>query len=90
MLFRSDYTAGEYDLFFYAESNSDTGLIVRVPDGTWVCNDDGLNRGLDPTVHILRPKSGRYAVWVAAIDTPNPSPATLLISEANPDPQRRR
>ena len=85
-----DYTAGKYDLFFYAESNSDTGLIVRVPDGTWVCNDDGLNRGLDPTVHILRPKSGRYAVWVAVIDTPNPSPATLLISEANPDPLRRR
>lgn len=85
-----DYSAGKYDLFFYADSDADTGLIIRTPDGNWVCNDDGLNRGLDPTVQILRPKSGKYSVWVAVIETPNTSPATLLISEANPDPQRRR
>jgi hypothetical protein len=85
-----NYSAGKYDLFFYADSDADTGLIIRTPDGNWVCNDDGLNRGLDPTVQILRPKSGKYGVWVAVIETPNTSPATLLISEANPDPQRRR
>lgn len=85
-----DYTAGKYDLFFYAESDADIGLVVRAPDGNWACNDDGLNRGLNPTVHFLSPKSGRYAVWVAVIETRNTNPATLLISEANPDPQRRR
>lgn len=82
-----DYVAGQFDLFVYATSNADTGIVLRAPDGTWHCNDDGDNRGVDPTLRLRRPQSGRYAIWVSTVEG-GEADAELLISEADPDPKR--
>jgi hypothetical protein len=82
-----DYEAGQFDLFVYATSNDDTAIVLRAPDGKWHCNDDGANRGVDPTVQVRRPPSGRYAIWIATIEE-GEADAELLISEADPDPKR--
>src|SRR5436190_20191450 len=39
--FRLHYTAGKYPLRIYVESKGDTTLLVSLPDGQWVGNDDG-------------------------------------------------
>ncbi len=57
------YTAGDEPLFVSAGSRSDTTLVVRTPNGEWLCDDDG-NEGLNPGLQIGKPNSGRYAVWV--------------------------
>jgi len=84
-----DYRAGRYDLFIYAESAADTAIVLRTPDGSWLCNDDGENRGLDPTVRVHAPQSGRYAIWIASIEK-DTADAVLMISESDPNPRRPR
>ncbi len=84
-----DYRAGGYDLFIYAESAADTAIVLRTPDGSWLCNDDGENRGLDPAVRVRAPQSGRYAIWIASIEK-EPADAVLTISESDPNPRRPR
>lgn len=82
-----DYAAGQFDLFVYATSDADTAIVLRAPDGAWHCNDDGDNRGVDPTLRLRRPQSGRYAIWVSTVEG-GETDAELLISEADPDPKR--
>jgi hypothetical protein len=84
-----DYRSGRYDLFIYAESAADTAIVLRTPDGSWLCNDDGENRGLDPTVRVRAPQSGRYAIWIASIEK-DTADAVLTISESDPNPRRPR
>lgn len=76
-----DYTAGEWPLYIYAESEEDTTLIVRAPDGEWYCSDD--DRGLDPGLVFGAPDSGRYAIWVGTYSE-SPAQTTLSISELEP------
>jgi hypothetical protein len=57
-----EYTAGSFPLAFAATSDDDLTLIIRTPDGRFLCDDDTF--GLDPAVLIESPSSGRYAVWV--------------------------
>lgn len=75
------YTAGKDPLKIYAESNSDTTLLIRTPDGKWVANDDGLGTGLNPLIRFDRPLSGRYVIWVGTYRSINRVPAVLKISE---------
>jgi hypothetical protein len=84
-----DYRAGRYDLFIYAESAADTAIVLHTPDGSWLCNDDGENRGLDPTVRVRAPQSGRYAIWIASIEK-DTADAVLMVSESDPNPRRPR
>lgn len=72
------YTAGAYPLTLYAESGSDTTLVVNAPDGRWYCNDD--TDGLDPRVTFPNPMSGTYRVWVGTFGG-GTAPATLYVSE---------
>ena len=50
--------------FFH--SDGDPTLVVRTPDGKFVCNDDTNRLILDPTVEISKPGPGRYDVWVGS------------------------
>ena len=68
-------------LSFYAESESDTVLLVNDPDGEWYCNDDysdelGLASGLD----FSSPQSGVYDIWVGSYEDEFSS-ATLYVTE---------
>jgi hypothetical protein len=74
------YTAGDLPLFIGANSDADTTIAVRAPNGEWVCNDD--SNGLNPMVSWESPRSGRYQIWVGRFGTPDESAAAMLyISE---------
>lgn len=79
--FRLNYTAGNFPLTFYAQSGEDTTLLINLPDGTWVANDDGPGTGLDPLIKIAQPKSGRYEIWVGTLAKGKTPPAKLFITE---------
>lgn len=57
------YTAGKYPLTFTVKSVGDTTLLVNLPDGTWIADDDS-GGGLDPLIRIAKPTSGRYDIYV--------------------------
>jgi hypothetical protein len=64
---RLRYRAGSLPLHISAyAAREDLTLIVRLPDGRFLCNDD--HTGLDPAVSISDPRSGTYEVWVGVYD----------------------
>jgi large exoprotein involved in heme utilization and adhesion len=77
-----NYTAGNFPLIFLGQSNTDTTLVIRAPDGSWLCNDDF--QGLNPGVVIQRPQSGEYRVWIGTFSRGRPTPAVLRITEIMP------
>lgn len=88
------YTAGDYPLYISATSDADTTLVVRMPNGAYLCDDDSAG-SLNPVVHVGAPASGRYQIWIGTFgDGSTPAPAMLHISEigaggamqAEPDP----
>jgi hypothetical protein len=78
-----NYTAGSLPLYFRVASNADTTLLVLDPNGNWHCNDDSI--GLDPVVHIQRPASGNYNIWVGTFSSGALQQAQLRISELDPN-----
>lgn len=74
-------TDGDLPLIISADSNADTTLVVNTPDGRWLCDDDGGERGLNPSIRIERPRSGRYEIWVGSYRAGQNSRARLHISE---------
>lgn len=50
---------------FAAASDTDTTMIVRAPDGTISCDDDGAG-SFNPGVAIDDAASGRYDVWLGS------------------------
>lgn len=77
--FKLYYTAGKYALTIYAVSKSDTTLLVNLPDGTWIADDDS-GGNLNPFLRFANPESGRYDIWVGTYG-PKLAPATLYITE---------
>jgi len=77
--FSLHYTKGTYPLSFYAKSAGDTTLLINLPGGKWIANDDG-GGGLDPLVRIDAPQSGRYDIYVGTYRK-DPIGASLYISE---------
>ncbi|MDB5379820.1 MAG: peptidase and chymotrypsin/Hap, partial [Rubritepida sp.] len=59
---RLNYRAGGFPLFLSATSNSDVTLVINLPNGRWICNDDF--KGTDPGVVLSNPQSGQYDIWV--------------------------
>lgn len=74
------YSAGSFNLTISATSQADTTLIVQAPDGRWYCDDDS-GPGLNPSITIGNPNSGRYAVWVGSYRQGEYARATLSVSE---------
>ncbi|MDD9888768.1 MAG: DUF945 family protein [Gammaproteobacteria bacterium] len=63
-----NYTAGsDYGLSLYAESDSDTTLIVLTPSG-WRCDDDSYG-DLNPNIRLDSPQSGDYLIWIGTYDS---------------------
>lgn len=77
--FSLNYTRGKYPLTLSVKSVGDTTLLVNLPDGTWVADDDG-GGGVDPLLRFANPQSGRYDIYVGTF-AKNPLPATLTITE---------
>lgn len=75
-------TSGETALYIYVQSQDDTTLLVNLPDGSWVCDDDGFE-GRNPLVVIPDAPAGLYDVWVGTYGDEMVA-AALLISERDP------
>jgi hypothetical protein len=78
--FKLYYQAGNFPLTIHVESDADTTLLINLPDGTWVANDDQSPGNLNPLLRFANPQSGRYDIYVGTFG-PNPAPATLYITE---------
>ncbi len=78
--YRFTYNAAGRPLFLAALSEADTTLMVRTPNGDWLCDDDG-GEGLNPLIRLDQPMSGRYDIWVGTFTSDVPQAATVHISE---------
>ena len=80
---RLNYRAGGgLPLYISATSRADVTLLVNLPDGRWICNDDF--RGTDPGLIFRNPQSGQYDIWIGHYDRGRSIPAQLRISEIPP------
>ena len=79
---RLNFNAGVLPLYLYVESGTDTTLVVNLPNGTWLCNDDFI--GLNPGLSMEPAMSGQYDIWVGTFAPGSIPPATLFISELDP------
>ena len=50
-----DGVSDELRIFFKSDAGEDTSLLVNLPDGTWVCNDDAGS--LDPLIEVMHLQS---------------------------------
>lgn len=78
---RLNYTAGSLPLILSVASGADTTLVVNGPNGSWYCDDDGGNEGMNPSLRFNTPQSGQYDIWVGTYGSSSLEPATLHISE---------
>lgn len=90
--YRVDYTAGDYVLRFFtfnlgitdplvdALDPADFTMVVRAPDGSYHCDDDGAGL-LQPVVEFDEPESGVYDVWVGAFMPDDYLRGFLVITE---------
>jgi len=67
-------------LVISANSSTDTTLVVRTPNGQWLCEDDGGHNGMNPGLRIDNAASGLYDIWVGTYSQGN-AQAVLSISE---------
>jgi Caspase domain len=79
--FSLQYTKGQYPLTFKVKSVGDTTLLIILPDGKWVADDDS-GGGFDPLIRLANPQSGRYDIYVGT-HRKDPLPATLYITEVD-------
>ena len=90
-------TGAMAELRVLAHSTDDITLVIRRPDGSFVCNDDAEGtRGTDPMVRAEMP-SGEHQIWVGAnregespsyrlgfSELPNVVPASLIVEAPAP------
>lgn len=69
-------------LNIYAMADADITLVVRAPNGEWLCNDDSYS--YNPLIEIGKPIPGDYAIWVGLYSLEEFEPARLMISELDP------
>jgi hypothetical protein len=70
-------------LAFAVEAEDDTTLLVNLPDGSWRCSDDEIER--NPAIVVEAPSSGLYNVWVGTFSQDaSGASATLRITESDP------
>jgi serine protease Do/protease YdgD len=80
---RLNYRAGQgLPLYISVRSSADTTLVINLPNGRWICNDDF--DGLNPGILMNQPMSGQYDIWIGHYDRGRRVPAQLLISEIAP------
>lgn len=69
-------------VFFY--SDSDSTLVIKQPDGSYLCADDLADNVLDPEITVANPVTGTYQVWIGSFDANQLIPGLLVIT-ARPD-----
>ena len=80
--FRLIYKAGDtFPLSFYVSSEIDTCLLINLPNGKFIIDDDS-GGNLNPLITLEKPMSGQYDIWVGSYGAKGKNgPATLFITE---------
>jgi hypothetical protein len=82
--FSFDLEAEGDRLRVYFESSEDSTLVVQLPDGSYLCNDDAVSGdNLNPLVEIDEPESGRYNVFVGRLQQDTPIIGELIVVESS-------
>ena len=63
----------------FVTSESDTTLVIRTPDGRWLCNDD--TNGRNPAIDRPSWQRGRYLMWVGSYNQGESSAYTAGFTE---------
>lgn len=88
--FTLNFRKGDMPLYVGVVADDDTTLVIRSPNGQWMCDDDSGD-DLNPVVSWSNPRNGRYQIWVGRFGSADTAPASLYISEisgpANTVPQ---
>lgn len=74
-------TAALPELRLTARSGSDTTLVVRLADGTFLCDDDGAGQ-LNPLVRLSPAPPGTLAIWVGSYRRDESAAYVLELSAA--------
>jgi hypothetical protein len=63
------------------EGDGDATLLLRTPDGSFVCADDANGfSNLNPLLIVSNPAAGRYLVWVGRVDPSKPVTGKLTVA----------
>lgn len=61
-------------------SNHDAVLVIKTPDGKYLCSDDTQGLELDPTIDLKAPAGGDYSLWVGSYDKGQLIPGVLVLT----------
>jgi hypothetical protein len=79
--YKLHYTAkAGVPLTFNIQSKGDTTLLINLPNGKWIANDDS-GQGLNAQIKLDNPTSGRYDIYVGTFRAETPITAALSITE---------
>lgn len=78
---RLNYKPGSLPLIISVNSNADTSLVINLPNGDWLCDDDSGNGALNPSITLRNVQSGQYDVWVGTYGETDAKSAHLSLSE---------
>lgn len=67
-----------FDIFYH--SDFDPTLVLQLPDGAYLCNDDASDNLLDPELTVEMPAEGQYNLWVGSYDAGQIIPGLLVIT----------
>lgn len=79
---------GDAPFSISAGADFDATLAVRLPDGSWACNDDAW--GLNPGLTFTRAERGEYTVYVGSLNRRMGGPAQVYVTDGNYGPQQGR
>ena len=75
----------ELRIFFDAD-DGDATLLINLPDGSWVCNDDANVFTVEPMVTLRHPSEGQYDIWVGSYERGQFISGTLSVTELDLEP----
>jgi hypothetical protein len=78
---RLNYEPGSLPLIISVSSSADTSLVINLPNGEWLCDDDSGNGALNPSITLRNVQSGQYDVWVGTYGETDAKSAQLSLSE---------
>ncbi len=78
------YEAGQPSLRIGVESHVDSTLVVRLPSGRWLCNDDSNHGDRNAAVEVQDPDEGVYAAWAGVYDLEDVVSSVRLVLETGP------
>jgi hypothetical protein len=79
--YRFTYVGEAQPLFLFFNGENDASLIVRLPDGSFVCSGDADEGNLNPALLLEDAQEGDYTVWLGSTGPSDFALGVLVITE---------